>query len=322
MSKATLTAGGYLWPECLTEAWTRHRSGETSEPLREDPSLEWWIQSLRAGPARTSPTPGAGKVSGKGTAAGSGSRSSECFARFAPGSSSARTSQLCLDGEWTPYSETFPAWGLMRSGELFRLLTWEPRTFAGESSSWATPNSADGTGTHGGGQNRSLRTDVSRWSTPQSFDSKDCQRSTEARERALEKGGCRNLREDVLPWPTPKASAENYGQPRENDRGDLQAAAGLWSTPTTRDWKDGACAGSAVETNGLLGRQVCRTSLPDPPSEKPGQPSSKSTRRLNPLFVEWLMGFPIGWLDSEPLEMQLYRFRLARHLRSFFGDRG
>lgn len=322
MSKATLTAGGYLWPECLTEAWTRHRSGETSEPLREDPSLEWWIQSLRAGPARTSPTPGAGKVSGKGTAAGSGSRSSECFARFAPGSSSARTSQLCLDGEWTPYSETFPAWGLMRSGELFRLLTWEPRTFAGESSSWATPNSADGTGTHGGGQNRSLRTDVSRWSTPQSFDSKDCQRSTEARERALEKGGCRNLREDVLPWPTPKASAENYGQPRENDRGDLQAATCLWGTPTSSSHNGGSLLGPAESRLSTQAERDFPCSHRDPQSKQHGEASSRSTPRLNPRFVEWLMGFPIGWLDSEPLEMQLYRFRLARHLRSFFGDRG
>lgn len=32
-----------------------------------------------------------------------------------------------------------------------------------------------------------------------------------------------------------------------------------WMTPTTRDWKDGACADSDVPTNGLLGRQAVRT---------------------------------------------------------------
>ena len=31
------------------------------------------------------------------------------------------------------------------------------------------------------------------------------------------------------------------------------------------------------------------------------------TGKLNPLFVEWLMGFPIGWTDSKPLAMPGFR---------------
>lgn len=44
-------------------------------------------------------------------------------------------------------------------------------------------------------------------------------------------------------WPTPKSSAENYGQPRENDRGDLQAATSLWGSPTATAWKGGTRTG-------------------------------------------------------------------------------
>jgi hypothetical protein len=38
----------------------------------------------------------------------------------------------------------------------------------------------------------------------------------------------------------------------------LPSAAVQWSTPTVRDWKDGACAEANVPTNGLLGRQAAR----------------------------------------------------------------
>ena len=37
---------------------------------------------------------------------------------------------------------------------------------------------------------------------------------------------------------------------------------------------------------------------------------------LNPEFVEWLMGWPIGWTDSGPLEMAKFRRWLDEHGRS------
>ena len=38
-----------------------------------------------------------------------------------------------------------------------------------------------------------------------------------------------------------------------------------------------------------------------------------STRRLNPLFVEWLMGLPIGWTDCDAAEMQSFPSWRATH---------
>jgi len=75
-------------------------------------------------------------------------------------------------------------------------------------------------------------------------------------------------------WPTPKGSAANYGQPRDNDRGDLQAAVLAWPTPTARDWKGEGFSGQL--------------------------PNEVGGGLLNPTWVEWLMGFPTGWTDSGP----------------------
>ena len=36
---------------------------------------------------------------------------------------------------------------------------------------------------------------------------------------------------------------------------------------------------------------------------------------LNPVWVEWLMGWPLGWTDCDPLEMDKYRWWRLAHLR-------
>jgi len=78
-------------------------------------------------------------------------------------------------------------------------------------------------------------------------------------------------------------------------------------TPTARDWKDGAhCAN--VEENAILGRVAWALSTdfgryqaavdrwasifgaPPAPTDDKG--------RLNPPFVEWMMGYPAGWVTD------------------------
>jgi hypothetical protein len=39
------------------------------------------------------------------------------------------------------------------------------------------------------------------------------------------------------------------------------------------------------------------------PSSSPSDQTSR--RRLNPLFVEWLMNWPIGWTNHHPLDAQI-----------------
>jgi hypothetical protein len=97
------------------------------------------------------------------------------------------------------------------------------------------------------------------------------------------------------------------------------AELGLWSppmlsvpTPTSRDYKDGSAASCAnVPVNSSPGRTVRR---PPAPTAKANMPSPSTSRypanaaaqqtqaggSLNPTWVEWLMGFPVGWTDLGP----------------------
>lgn len=85
----------------------------------------------------------------------------------------------------------------------------------------------------------------------------------------------------------------------------IKGQAALWATATARDWKDGACKNANVETNALLGRQAVRCSFLL--RQQTTTDGHSCIMRLNPLFVEWLMGVPFGWTDFEPLAMDAFR---------------
>ncbi len=92
--------------------------------------------------ARTLASSGGVKAS-RAPGAGYGLSTSVPFALFDLASSSWRTFQDSLAGEWTPYSESWPSSGTMLSGKVYRRRPLVPRTFAGESSLWPTPVAKD-----------------------------------------------------------------------------------------------------------------------------------------------------------------------------------
>jgi DNA (cytosine-5)-methyltransferase 1 len=127
----------------------------------------------------------------------------DSLAKYDPDTCLWKTSQACLFEEWIEFSETFPNSGMMRSGELYPQPMSEPPTSASGSGSWptpqsrdykgarldgktsagsqtnlndavrqewATPSAADAVGSTGGGQGRSLRTDVRNCPTPTARD--------------------------------------------------------------------------------------------------------------------------------------------------------
>ena len=69
-----------------------------------------------------------------------GASSPALLAKFDRGSSLWKTSQLCLDGDSEPFSETWPRSGLMLSGTAYRLPTLVPDNFGTEFGLWPTPN--------------------------------------------------------------------------------------------------------------------------------------------------------------------------------------
>jgi hypothetical protein len=121
-------------------------------------------------------------------------------------------------------------------------------------------------------------------------------------------------------WPTPtKAEAgkisnqPNYGQiglsnhPRivglpNRPKGKKDVAGGTktpqkWMTPQSRDWKGPSGRAYKGEAKDL-----------------PSQTRENKRGQLNPSWVEWLMGWPIGSTALRPLEMAKFRNVQPWHL--------
>ena len=123
-----------------------------------------------------------------------------------------------------------------------------------------------------------LATSAAMWPTPQT----DSFRS---------RGGARKHEKGLdgmaRAWPTPMATDGNKPSAGNRKSADLTGASQMWMTPTARDHKDGATTLANTPVNGLLGRQVLVTPTA-------GSDTSEPRRRLNPAFVEALMGWPTG----------------------------
>ena len=85
----------------------------------------------------------------------------------------------------------------------------------------------------------------------------------------------RALKKRIDKWPTPKCSDSRHAISRH-----ITDPEGMWK--------------------GNLGEVVMSTLAP-------------TTGRLNPMWVEWLMGWPIGWTDLKPLEMDKFHCVQQQH---------
>ena len=94
--------------------------------------------------------------------------------------------------------------------------------------------------------------------------------------------------------PTPVAYDANPGGPNNHYHGlGCPAKTGDWPTPTARDWKDGRKPydrkKDGTATQDTIGRRLAAM-------------GETINGLLNPTWVEWLMGFPLGWTVLEPSE--------------------
>jgi len=90
----------------------------------------------------------------------------------------------------------------------------------------------------------------------------------------------------VKMWPTPKC--QNANSPGIHGQGgmDLQTAVAKWPTPKSRDWKGKTQRGIHKPEDGLCNTLDC------------------TGGQLNPAWVAWLMGWPIGWISLDPMSKE------------------
>ena len=128
-----------------------------------------------------------------------------------------------------------------------------------------------------------------------------------------------SLQTAVRFWPTPRAQDGSKGGSPTND--DLPNAARMWRTPTVPGKRGGPqtvqkrlAGGHTVN----LEDQVKTWPTPTAGDSKGGPGNSGregglnlrtavNTGQLNPTWVEWLMGWPSGWTDLEPLATASFR---------------
>lgn len=158
-------------------------------------------------------------------------------------------------------------------------------------------------------------------------------------------------------WPTPTAALMNDGEDpaqwqaradrlkakHTNGNGagtPLTIMAAAWPTPASRDYRTPNLQSYEERGGEGKGEQLANfvahrfspqgPTTPDGPTSSPplhGSPPP-STMRLNPYFVEWLMGWPMGWTlptvrgASSAQETESWRSALQWRLSALLGEPG
>jgi hypothetical protein len=108
-------------------------------------------------------------------------------------------------------------------------------------------------------------------------------------------------------WPTPTVSGNNNRKGISTKAGDGLATAVLkaetFPTPTATAAKGWSRNHNRAATNDRLDYQIERE------ADQSGKPG-----RLNPTWVEWLMGWPQGWTELKPLAMDKFQEWQQQHL--------
>ena len=315
---ASLTwRGKAMQPQRLPRAWktgafTRLLSGLTLPPSTLDRGVASWIASLAA--IRANPIPSPESALAPTTI---GSLSTKCFASSRNAGrivSSGKTCRGTLTHNSRLLSRHWKDWATALRQEYSARPKREHPIGASDCSSWPTARVATGAYTRDRGkkgqERLSLEGEAAHWTTPSCSDGHRGGKLTDAMSDS-------SLVQQVnTVWATPQArdhfpphtperiaamKAEGHGMRNLNDE------AAHWPTPAARDHK-GANSKDHVTTNGT-GRMHMdqlpnfvahgsHSAHPDPATSD-GPPSLQTRRTLNPLFVEWLMGWPTGWTDCE-----------------------
>jgi hypothetical protein len=205
------------------------------------------------------------------------------LAKYDPNTHLWRTVQCSLLEDLNESLQTLPKWGMTVNGELFLRPTWEQTIDENESGLWRTPDTCAGGALS---ERVILKMASGDWKRP----------SGALMQLRLQD----QVRHPNL-WPTPRscsamaATITPDSAWKENRNPNLETIVGrrIWPTPQASDNRDrGNMSNPSVQRRVDIGKQI---SLSQSVDQNSGQ--------LNPTWVEWLMGWPLGWTDLKPLEM-------------------
>jgi hypothetical protein len=257
----------------------------------------------------------------------SGLNLSASFAKFGPDGSLLRMSQGCLqstlDGSLAEYSETWPNAGTMSNGILFQRPAsgrYTPGIEFSSSVEMSTPTAHPD----------NYRSDEFRkglltpgemvkqqfWLTPTAVQ-RECNPEQYQKRRETFGGERRAiyLQDAVKYWPTPCAQDFKRRGPNSQQQGLPEKVhnAQMWRTPSAADGMGGCGTSAKAITTGNMTRpsgaliqvtlksQMAAEQLLEQGYSAENLPAEVNGQ-LNPMWVEWLMGFPQGWTDLDASE--------------------
>ena len=294
------TPQAYCAPDKMKDFSRISRFGMTFKPLTESRGEELLTLYLEDFRAKTSVVPEK-ELESKDKKVECGRNSQELLARYDPSTSLWRTAQCSLLEDLEQSLETWPRWGSMRNGACYQQPMLAQITSEIESgllpdneTFFHTPNT---TGLDGGSNSRkALEKRMGMWPTPLTQDSYE--RSSWKVIAEANEGGkarltlTRKVKYMEKKWPspfqigTPTASMTKRSKKFRGAGGRTPTPAEFvesWPTPT---------AHNAKETN-----------APSEANRNTPTLAAQAGGQLNPTWVEWLMGWPLGWTDLKPLEM-------------------
>jgi hypothetical protein len=235
----------------------------TFKPLTADRGEELLTLYLAAFPVRTS-APQERAQESMEPDPGCGHTWQELLARYDPASSSWRTPQFSLLEDSIEFSETWPRWGLMRDGVSYQQQTLVPHTKEIVSGLWPTPRAQEPARTTKG-YGRGLR--------------------------ELVEG-----KQQIEKWPTPiaqDAKHSGYAQSGPGKADKLSYAVVRWPTPQAHNAKETNAPNEYLRNAPSL-TALIHTRAKEESEELAGG-------KLNPTWVEKLMGWPDDWTSLQPI---------------------
>lgn len=299
------TAGKFCFSDSATESCPGSPSGTTSAPLTETRGAASLTSSPEDSPAKASASPAEARDSTT-RKADSGASRRESLATFDRQSCGWKTRQRLLFEAGCESLATLPRWGMTVAGELYPLPT----------PSGLTAHRASITSASASGFTENVPTPTKSMMTQEDMEQAKFSGSS----------GNRPTYQDAKRLPIPLAgdatgSRGSKGRNRPDEGGLLKM---IQRIPSPKS-EDGQCSGGHRDKDDTLYGLICRPKRMPTPTKQDGSnncgPSQKDRHalnvkiggELNPPWVEWFMGWPIGWTDLKPLAMDKFLRWLSSH---------
>jgi hypothetical protein len=141
------------------------------------------------------------------------------------------------------------------------------------------------------------------WPTPRATDGDKGSRTAQGAAKEWARGRNKDLGMVVAMWPTPTVCGNYNRKGASKNSGDgLATVVRRYPTPGANE--DSYRLNGNSQQSNSLGAIARREAL----AESPG-----SGGQLNPTWVEWLMGWPLGWTDSAQSVTAKFRQWCASH---------